>query len=78
MESPNQHLESRVVKLETVVDVHAKELNQLRTTSEEITAAVKNIEKMMHAVKNLAIGGFCVLLAQEFGLMAVVKSIILK
>ncbi len=78
MDNPHTHLESRVVKLETVVDVHAKELTQLRETSESLTTSIKSIEKTLQAIKNLAIGGFLVLIAQETGLMALLKTIILK
>ena len=60
-------IEHRFIRLELKVDEHEEELKELRSTSKELSLALHGIEKTLHQIKWLAIGGSIVMLGRELG-----------
>ena len=61
----NEPIEHRVIRLELKVDNHDEELNELRATTKALSSSLHGIEKTLHHIKWLAMGGVVVM----FGLM---------
>ena len=68
-------IEHRFIRLELKVDVHDEELKELRSTSKELSLALHGIEKTLHQIKWLAIGGSIVMLVKELGVEKVLQII---
>lgn len=72
----NNNIESRVVKLETVVDVHAQELRELRSASEALTNSLSSIQHNLQQIKYVSLGGLFGLFSQEMGLLNLLKNLL--
>ena len=69
-------IEYRVLRLELKVDNHDEELNELRATSKALNSALHEIEKTLHHIKWLAMGGVVVMFGKELGVEKVLTIIL--
>ena len=69
-------IEHRVIRLELKVDNHDEELNELRATSKALSSALHGIEKTLHHIKWLAVGGVLVMFGKELGVEKVLTIIL--
>lgn len=69
-------IEHRVIRLELKVDNHDEELNELRATSKALSSSLHGIEKTLHQLKWLAIGGVIVMFGKELGVEKVLTIIL--
>ena len=69
-------IEHRVIRLELKVDNHDEELNELRATSKALNSALHEIEKTLHHIKWLAVGGVVVMFGKELGVEKVLTIIL--
>lgn len=76
METTSNHLESRVVKLETVIDLHKAELKELKNSSESLSKSLESIQHNLQQIKWAALGGVLGLFAQELGVLGILKSLL--
>ena len=69
-------IEHRVIRLELKVDNHEEELTELRATSKALSSALYGIEKTLHHIKLLAIGGVIVMFGKVLGVENVLPIIL--
>ena len=69
-------IEHRFIRLELKVDDHEEELKELRSTSKALSLALHGIEKTLHQIKWLALGGTVVLLVEKLGVEKVLQIIV--
>lgn len=69
-------IEHRVIRLEFKVDDHDEELKELRATSKALSSALNEIEKTLHHIKWLAMGGVLVMFGKELGVEKVLTIIL--
>ena len=69
-------IEHRVIRLEHKVDDHDEELKELRATSKSLSLSLHGIEKTLHQIKWLAIGGSIVMFGKELGFEKVLQTIV--
>ena len=72
----NEPIEHRVIRLELKVDNHDEELNELRATTKALSSSLHGIEKTLHHLKWLAMGGVVVTLGKELGVEKVLTIIL--
>lgn len=68
-------LDQRLLKLEIVVEGHAEDLKELRDSAKMLKQALETIQATLQQIKWLAIGGASVLVANEVGIIKVIKAI---
>ncbi len=66
--------DQRLLKLELIVDGHREDLKELRDSSKMLKNSLEAIEKTLQQIKYLAIGGAIVMVANEVGIIKVIKS----
>ena len=69
-------IEHRVIRLEHKVGDHDEDLKELRSTSKSLSLALHGIEKTLHQIKWLAIGGSIVMFGKELGVEKVLQTIV--
>ncbi len=69
-------IEHRVIRLELKVDNHDEELNELRATTKALSSALHGIEKNIHQIKWLAMGGVVAMFGKELGVEKVLTIIL--
>ena len=69
-------IEHRVIRLELKVDNHDEELEELRATSKALSSSLHGIEKTLHHIKWLAVGGVVVMFGKELGVEKVLTLIL--
>lgn len=69
-------IEHRVIRLEFKVDDHDEELKELRVTTKALSSALNGIEKTLHHIKWLAMGGVIVMFGKELGVEKVLTIIL--
>lgn len=69
-----EHLEHRVIKLELRVDNHEADLSKLQDISNALKESLSGIEKTLAQIKWLAVGGAITLIANEVGIIKVIKG----
>ena len=72
----SENIEHRVIRLELKVEGHDEELTELRATSKALSAALSGIEKTLHQLKWLAIGGVLVLFGKALGIEKVLTILL--
>lgn len=72
----NEPIEHRVIRLELKVDNHDEELDELHATSKALNASLHGIEKTLHHIKWLAMGGVIVMFGNELGVEKVLTIIL--
>ena len=70
-------VESRLLKLEIIVEGHADDLKELSNTSKMLKSSLDAIEKTLQQIKYLAIGGAAVMVANEVGITNAIRKMIL-
>lgn len=68
-------IDQRVLKLELIVDGHKEDLKELRDSAKMLSKSLEAIEKTLQQIKWLTIGGALVLVANEIGIIKVIKSL---
>lgn len=71
----NEPIEHRVIRLELKVDHHAEELDELHATSKALSSSLHGIEKTLHHIEWLAMGGVIVMFGKELGVEKVLTII---
>lgn len=71
-----EQLEHRVIKLELRVEDHADDLKRLQDISDSLKKSLAGIEKTLAQIKWLAIGGTVTLVANEVGIIKILKALI--
>ena len=71
-----ENLEHRVIKLELRVEDHAEDLKRLQDISDSLKKSLAGIEKTLAQIKWLAIGGTITLVANEVGIIKILKALI--
>ena len=66
--------DQRLLKLELIVEGHHEDLRELRDASKMLKVSLEAIEATLQQLKYLAIGGAIVLVANEMGIIKVIKS----
>lgn len=69
-----EHLEHRVIKLELRVDNHEEDLKKLSDISNSLKQSLAGIEKTLAQIKWIAIGVVITLVANEVGMIKVIKA----
>ena len=69
-------IEHRVIRLELKVDNHDEELKELRATTKALSSSLHGIEKTLHHLKWLAMGGVVVTFGKELGVEKVLTIIL--
>jgi hypothetical protein len=69
-----ENLEHRVIKLELRVEDHADDLKRLQDISDSLKKSLAGIEKTLAQIKWIAIGVVITLLANEVGIVKVLKA----
>ena len=69
-------IEHRVIRLELKVDTHDEELTELRTTTKALSSSLHGIEKTLHHIKWLAMGGVIAMFGKELGVEKVLTIIL--
>lgn len=70
----SEQLEHRVIKLELRVDNHEEDLKKLSDISNSLKQSLAGIEKTLAQIKWIAIGVTLTLLANEVGIVKVIKA----
>lgn len=71
-----ENLEHRVIKLEFRVEEHAEDLRKLQDISDSLKRSLAGIEKTLAQIKWLAVGGAVTLIANEIGIIKVIKQLL--
>ena len=71
-----ENIEHRVIKLELRVEDHAEDLKRLQDISDSLKKSLAGIEKTLAQIKWLAIGGTVTLVANEVGIIKILKALI--
>jgi hypothetical protein len=71
-----EQLEHRVIKLELRVEDHADDLKRLQDISDSLKKSLAGIEKTLAQIKWIAIGAIITLVANEVGVVKVLKALI--
>ena len=71
-----EHLEHRVIKLELRVDNHEEDLKKLSDISDSLQRSLIGIEKTLAQIKWLALGAVITLVANEVGIIKIIKTLI--
>jgi hypothetical protein len=71
-----EQLEHRVIKLELRVEDHAEDLKRLSDISDSLKKSLAGIEKTLAQIKWIAIGAIITLVANEVGVVKVLKALI--
>lgn len=66
--------DQRLLKLELIVEGHHEDLRELRDASKMLKTSLEAIEATLQQIKYLAIGGAIVMVANEVGIIKVIKS----
>ena len=66
--------DQRLLKLELIVEGHHEDLKELRDASKMLKVSLEAIEATLQQIKYLAIGGAIVMVANEVGIIKVIKS----
>ena len=69
-------IEHRVIRLEFKVDNHDEELNELRATTKALSSSLHGIEKTLHRLEWLAMGGVVVTFGKELGVDKILTLIL--
>ena len=69
-------IEHRVIRLEFKVDDHDEELKELRVTTKALSLALNGIDKTLHHIKWLAMGGVIAMFGKELGVGKVLTIIL--
>ncbi len=69
-----EQLEHRVIKLELRVEDHAEDLKRLSDISDSLKKSLAGIEKTLAQIKWIAIGSVVTLVANEVGIVKVIKA----
>lgn len=69
-----EQLEHRVIKLELRVEDHAEDLKRLQDISDSLKKSLAGIEKTLAQIKWIAIGAAITLVANEVGVVKVIKA----
>jgi hypothetical protein len=69
-----EQLEHRVIKLELRVEDHTEDLKRLQDISDSLKKSLAGIEKTLAQIKWIAIGVVITLVANEVGIVKVVKA----
>lgn len=72
----NETIEHRVIRLELKADEHEEELTDLRATSKILSSSLSGIEKTLHQLKWLAMGGALVMFGKELGVEKVLAILL--
>lgn len=70
-----EQLEHRVIKLELRVEDHADDLKRLQDISDSLKKSLQGIEKTLAQIKWLALGVVFTLLANEVGIIKILKQL---
>lgn len=70
-----EQLEHRVIKLELRVDNHEDDLKKLQDISDSLKRSLVSIEKTLAQIKWLALGVAFTLVANEVGIIKVLKNL---
>lgn len=68
-------IDQRVLKLELIVDGHKEDLKELRDSAKMLKDSLEAIKTTLQQIKWLAIGGAAMLVANEIGIIKVIKSL---
>lgn len=71
-----EQLEHRVIKLELRVDNHEVDLQKLSDISDSLKKSLVSIEKTLAQIKWLALGVVFTLVANEVGIISILKKLI--
>lgn len=71
-----EQLEHRVIKLELRVDNHEVDLQKLSDISDSLKKSLAGIEKTLAQIKWLALGAVFTLLANEVGIIKILKQLL--
>jgi hypothetical protein len=71
-----EQLEHRVIKLELRVEDHADDLKRLQDISDSLKKSLAGIEKTLAQIKWIAIGAIITLVANEVGVVKILKALI--
>ena len=71
-----ENIEHRVIKLELRVEDHADDLKRLQDISDSLKKSLQGIEKTLAQIKWIAIGVVITLLANEVGMIKILKALI--
>lgn len=68
-------IDQRVLKLEFIVEGHKEDLKELRDSAKMLKDSLEAIKATLQQIKWLAIGGAVMLVANEIGIIKVIKSL---
>lgn len=71
-----EQLEHRVIKLELRVDNHEADLQKLSDISDSLKRSLVSIEKTLAQIKWLALGAVFTLVANEVGVIKILKQLL--
>lgn len=71
-----ENIEHRVIRLELKVNAHDEELTELHAISKALSSSLSGIEKILHQLKWLAIGGALVMFWKALGVEKVLHLIL--
>lgn len=69
-----ENIEHRVIKLELRVEDHSEDLKRLQDISDSLKKSLQGIKKTLAQIKWIAIGVVITLLANEVGIVKVLKA----
>ena len=69
-------LETRIVKLELIIQNHEQDIKELRETSITMKDTLHSIEKNLNQIKYIAVGALSMVIAQSMGIDKALKLII--
>ena len=72
----SENIEHRVIRLELKVNDHDEELTELEAASKVLSSSLHGIEKTLHQLKWLAVGGSLVMFGKALGVEKVLHLIL--
>ena len=68
-------IDTRLLKLEIIVEGHQEDLKELGDTSKMLKEALDGIKATLQQIKWLAVGGAFVFVSNEIGIIKVLKAL---
>lgn len=71
-----RHIEERMLRAEWTIGLHAEEITQLKSTTNEISNGLEKIEITLDRIKFVAYGAIGFYVADSIGVIPVLKSMV--
>ena len=71
----SESINTRLLKLEIIVEGHQEDLKELGDTSKMLKEALDGIKATLQQIKWLAVGGAIVFVSNEVGIIKVLKTL---